>query len=181
MRCMSLEIFLSTQSLYQVRKIIVILFFKIVYILLFFPFSFLSIGGGAVEMAVSRLLTEKAAGLAGVEQWPYKAIAQALEIIPRTLAQNCGANTIRTLTALRAKHATEGTTWGIDGETGKLVDMKERGIWEPLSVKLQTYKTAIETAILLLRIDDIVSGSKKKKNENDTAQPSQVTEESMKE
>ncbi|XP_053978042.1 T-complex protein 1 subunit gamma [Hylaeus anthracinus] len=137
-------------------------------------------GGGAVEMAVSRLLTEQAEKLDGAEQLPYKALAQALEIIPRTLAQNCGANTIRTLTALRAKHATEGMTWGIDGETGQLVDMKERGIWEPLSVKLQTYKTAIETAIFLLRIDDIVSGSKKKKDNESTA-PAQVTEESMKE
>merc|ERR1711881_722462 len=83
--------------------------------------------------------------------------------IPRTLAQNCGANTIRTLTTLRAKHA-EGdkSTWGINGLTGKLEDMKELGIFEPLSVKLQVYKTAVETAILLLRIDDIVSGSKKK-------------------
>ena len=140
-------------------------------------------GGGAVEMAVARLLNEKASAIAGVEQWPYKAIAQALAIIPKTLAQNCGANIIRTLTALRAKHATAGnTTWGIDGETGLLVDMKERGIWEPLSVKLQTYKTAIETAILLLRIDDIVSGTKKKGSENDQpAQPSQVSEEAMKE
>lgn len=137
-------------------------------------------GGGAVEMAVSRLLTEKAAGLAGVEQWPYKAIAHALEIIPRTLAQNCGANTIRTLTSLRAKHATDEMTWGINGETGQLVDMKEHGIWEPLSVKLQTYKTAVETVILLLRIDDIVSGSKKKKSDEPGA-PAQVTEESTKE
>ncbi|XP_011307186.1 T-complex protein 1 subunit gamma [Fopius arisanus] len=134
-------------------------------------------GGGAVEMAVSRLLNEKAAGIAGIEQWPYKAVAQALDIIPRTLTQNCGANIIRTLTALRAKHATEGNTWGIDGETGELVDMKVRGIWEPLSVKMQTYKTAIETAILLLRIDDIVSGIKKKGNDN---QPSAMpTEQSM--
>ena len=132
-------------------------------------------------MEVSRLITEKAAALAGVEQWPYKAVAQALEIIPRTLAQNCGANTIRTLTALRAKHATGGTTWGIDGETGQLVDMKERGIWEPLAVKLQTYKTAIETAILLLRIDDIVSGSKKKDSNNEQNKQSKPTEESMKE
>ncbi|XP_017758296.1 PREDICTED: T-complex protein 1 subunit gamma [Eufriesea mexicana] len=137
-------------------------------------------GGGAVEMAVSKFLTEKATKLEGVEQWPYKAVAQALEIIPRTLAQNCGANTIRTLTALRAKHATEGLMWGIDGETGELVDMKERGIWEPLSVKLQTYKTAVETAILLLRIDDIVSGSKKKKSDNEPSQPAPVSEESMK-
>lgn len=140
-------------------------------------------GGGAVEMAVSRLLNENAARIEGVEHWPYKAVAQALEIIPRTLAQNCGANTIRTLTALRAKHATDGgMTWGIDGETGEIVDMKVRAIWEPLAVKLQTYKTAIETAILLLRIDDIVSGSKKNTGEKENqAKPSQVTEESMKE
>lgn len=67
------------------------------------------------------------------------------EIIPRTLAQNCGANTIRTLTSLRAKHASHGGSgaaagpcaWGIDGETGDIVDMNVRGIWEPLSVKMQ--------------------------------------------
>ncbi|XP_057340116.1 T-complex protein 1 subunit gamma-like [Microplitis mediator] len=138
-------------------------------------------GGGATEMSVSKLLMEKAAGIAGVEQWPYKALSQALDIIPKTLAQNCGANIIRTLTALRAKHATEGNTWGIDGETGEIVDMKVRGIWDPLSVKLQTYKTAIETAILLLRIDDIVSGSKKKGNEYNQNQNAAPTEESMKE
>uniref|UniRef100_A0A1B6DCI8 T-complex protein 1 subunit gamma n=1 Tax=Clastoptera arizonana TaxID=38151 RepID=A0A1B6DCI8_9HEMI len=139
-------------------------------------------GGGAVEMAVSKALKEKGKSLEGVGQWPYRAVAQALEIIPRTLAQNCGANTIRTLTALRAKHATDCTTWGINGETGELADMKDLGIWEPLTVKLQTYKTAVETAILLLRIDDIVSGSKKKDKDN-TGQPSnpQPTEESMKE
>nr|QBH73663.1 chaperonin [Orthoderella ornata] len=138
-------------------------------------------GGGAVEMAVAQALTEKGKSVQGVAQWPYRAVAQALEVIPRTLAQNCGANTIRTLTALRAKHATGGTTWGINGETGELADMSQLGIWEPLSVKLQTYKTAVETAILLLRIDDIVSGSKKKDKEAGgemkTAQP---TEESLK-
>merc|ERR1712130_640765 len=122
-------------------------------------------GGGAAEMEVAHLLGQKAKSLNGVIQWPYKAVATALEVIPRTLAQNCGANTIRTLTALRAKHAQEGqknVNWGINGETGQLADMSEVGIWEPLSVKLQVYKTAIETAILLLRIDDIVSGSKKR-------------------
>jgi len=119
-------------------------------------------GGGAVEMAVSQALTRKQI------QGPYRAVAQALEIIPRTLAQNCGANTIRTLTALRAKHASHSQgdvgpcSWGINGETGEIVDMKEKGVWEPLSVKMQVYKTAVETAILLLRIDDIVSGSKKR-------------------
>merc|ERR550525_464513 len=124
---------------------------------------FLVPGGGATEMEVAHLLGQKAKSLNGVIQWPYKAIAGALEIVPRTLAQNCGANTIRTLTALRAKHAQErNVNWGINGETGELADMTELGIWEPLAVKLQVYKAAIETAILLLRIDDIVSGSKKK-------------------
>merc|ERR1739848_851622 len=119
-------------------------------------------GGGAVEMEVAHLLTERSKSLKGVVQWPYRSLASALEVIPRTLAQNCGANTIRTLTTLRAKHAEgEKSTWGINGLTGKLEDMKALGIYEPLAVKLQTYKTAVETAILLLRIDDIVSGSKK--------------------
>jgi len=124
-------------------------------------------GGGATEIEVAHLLNQKAKALDGVVQWPYKAVAGALEVIPRTLAQNCGANTIRALTALRAKHAAvdadvNNVNWGINGTTGELADMSELGIWEPLSVKLQVYKTAIETAILLLRIDDIVSGSKKK-------------------
>ncbi|XP_017039681.1 T-complex protein 1 subunit gamma [Drosophila ficusphila] len=117
-------------------------------------------GGGAVEMAASQLLTRKQV------KGPYTAVAHALEIIPRTLAQNCGANTIRALTALRAKHASHTgdsvCAWGIDGESGEIVDMNVKNIWEPLAVKLQTYKTAVETAILLLRIDDIVSGSKKR-------------------
>lgn len=121
-------------------------------------------GGGAVEMAISHRLTERSRGLTGVEQWPYRAVAQALEVIPRTLIQNCGASTIRVLTSLRAKHTQEGcASWGVNGETGALADMTELGICEPLAVKAQTYKTAVETAILLLRIDDIVSGHKKKK------------------
>jgi len=120
-------------------------------------------GGGAIEMALAQFLSERSKSIQGVRQWPYKAIARALEVLPRTLIQNCGGSTVRQLTALRAKHAQPGNqTWGIDGTTGNLVDMKELNIWDPLLVKLQIYKTAIETAILLLRIDDIVSGTKKK-------------------
>jgi len=140
-------------------------------------------GGGATEMEVAHLLTQMAKSLNGVVQWPYKAVASALEVIPRTLAQNCGANTIRSLTALRAKHALEAeknVNWGINGESGELADMAQLGIWEPLSVKLQVYKTAIETAILLLRIDDIVSGSKKRGDQqgpavDHAAQPSMMS------
>ena len=91
--------------------------------------------------------------MSGVTQQPYKAVARALEVIPRTLIQNCGGDMIRTLTALRAKHAAGGDaakTWGIDGESGKIVDMNELGVWEPLSVKLQAYKTAIEVSDFLI-------------------------------
>ncbi|XP_052100805.1 T-complex protein 1 subunit gamma-like isoform X5 [Mytilus californianus] len=124
-------------------------------------------GGGAAEMALAQAMNEKAKAITGVSQWPYRAVARALEVIPRTLIQNCGANPIRTLTALRAKHASpDNTSWGIDGENGKIVDMKEYGIWEPFSVKVQTLKTALETAMLLLRIDDIVSGTKKQADAN---------------
>lgn len=121
-------------------------------------------GGGSCEMAVSRGLSDRAAGVEGVEQWPYKAVGVAMEVIPRTLAQNCGANVIRTLTKLRAKHAEEGAgcSWGIDGETGEVKDLKALGVWEPYQVKTQTIKTAIESAQMLLRIDDIVSGLSKK-------------------
>merc|ERR1712136_510301 len=119
-------------------------------------------GGGAAEMALSHALEEKSKSVAGVIQWPYKAVAKALEIIPKTLIQNCGVNVIRTLTSLRAKQA-EGnsTTWGINGETGEIADMQELGVWDCFSVKAQVYKTAVETSMLLLRIDDIVSGTKK--------------------
>lgn len=121
-------------------------------------------GGGAVEMAVSRGLEARAnsGDVSGTEVGPYKAVGQALEVIPRTLAQNCGANVIRTLTKLRAEHAEKHVNVGIDGTTGKVVDMKELGVWDPYAVRLQTLNTAVECACLLLRIDDILSGLKKK-------------------
>lgn len=118
----------------------------------------LSPGGGATEMAVSVRLAEKAKSIEGISQWPYKAVADAMEVIPRTLIQNCGANPIRVLTQLRAKHAEGLHTYGIDGENGKVVDMNEYGVWEPEAIKLQSIKTAIESSCLLLRVDDIVSG-----------------------
>ncbi|KAK3626243.1 T-complex protein 1 subunit gamma [Elasticomyces elasticus] len=120
---------------------------------------YLSPGGGATEMAISVRLAQKSKAVDGVQQWPYRAIAESLEVIPRTLIQNAGASPIRLLTQLRAKHAEQLTgvcSWGIDGEQGKVVDMKNLGVWEPQAVKLQSVKTAVESACLLLRVDDIV-------------------------
>ncbi|ESX02150.1 hypothetical protein KL918_003694 [Ogataea parapolymorpha] len=118
-------------------------------------------GGGATEMAVSVGLAERVKKIEGVQQWPYQAVADAFEVIPRTLIQNCGGNPIRVLSQLRAKHANGEHTWGIDGESGKIVDMNEYGIWEPEVIKQQSAKTSIESASMLLRVDDIVSGVRK--------------------
>lgn len=120
----------------------------------------LSPGGGATEMAVSARLGQLARSVEGVAQWPYRAIAEALEVIARTLVQNAGASPIRVLTELRAKHAEGKHSWGINGDSGAVVDMKEYGVWEPEAVKLQSIKTAVEAACLLLRVDDICSAKK---------------------
>jgi len=100
----------------------------------------------------------------GIHQLPHKALGSALEVIPRTMAQNCGGDVVRLLTELRAKHNSgdaDSLKWGIEGNTGKICNMEEANIWDPCAVKLQTYQTAIESACMLLRIDDIVSGIKK--------------------
>lgn len=120
-------------------------------------------GGGATEMELSVRLNEKAKSVQGLQQKPYKAVAFALEVIPRTLAQNCGGDVVRLLTELRAKHSKEdGVFYGIDGNKGVIVDVRTINVWEPLLVKSQVIKTAIESACMLLRIDDVVSGMKKK-------------------
>jgi T-complex protein 1 subunit gamma len=122
-------------------------------------------GGGALEMELACRLNEIAASkVEGVHQWPYKALASALEVIPRTLAQNCGGDVVRMLTDLRARHNNpdgSGIMMGIDGNQAKIANMEECNIWDPVAVKVQTYKTAIESACMLLRIDDIVSGIQK--------------------
>ncbi|RII09082.1 T-complex protein 1 subunit gamma [Alternaria sp. MG1] len=126
-------------------------------------------GGGATEMAVAVGLGQRGKLIEGVAQWPYKAVAEAMEVIPRTLIQNSGNSPIKVLTQLRAKHAEGyedgkhgGSTWGIDGDAGKVVDMNSYNVWEPLAVKEQSVKTAVESACLLLRVDDIVAAKSAK-------------------
>jgi T-complex protein 1 subunit gamma len=139
-------------------------------------------GGGAIEMELSSRLLAKAKATEGLAQLPMKGVAYAFEVISRTLASNCGADVVRILTELRAKHNKEdGRFFGIDGNKGKVADMREIGIWEPVNVKVQTLKTAIESSCMLLRIDDVVSGIKKKekqqKGEARVEEPGQKNEE----
>ncbi|KAF2805373.1 t-complex protein-like protein 1 gamma subunit [Mytilinidion resinicola] len=132
-------------------------------------------GGGATEMAVAVGLERMAKSVEGVAQWPYRAVAEAMEVIPRTLIQNSGNSPIRVLTQLRAKHAEgadfSGSSWGIDGDSGKVVDMKTYGIWEPMVIKEQSIKTAVESACMLLRVDDIVAAKAAKQASGPIGQP----------
>merc|ERR1719502_985643 len=119
-------------------------------------------GGGACEMAIAQKLIEQSKVQEPAIANAYKAAGTALEIISRTLLENCGADIIRVQTQLRAKHAAgANANWGIDGEKGVLADMEVLGVWEPVTVKQQTIKTAVESAAMLLRIDEIVSGTHK--------------------
>lgn len=120
-------------------------------------------GAAAVEMHTSARLMEKAKSVTGVQQAAYQAIAMALEVVPRILSSNCGANVIRTVTDLRARHASgSGSYWGVDGVKGEISDIRQLKIVEPASVKIQALKTAVEAACMILRVDDVVSGSKVK-------------------
>jgi T-complex protein 1 subunit gamma len=121
-------------------------------------------GGGAVEMELAARMKEKAKLIEGTRQYAYRAVADALEVIPRSLAHNCGADVVRVMTDLRARHAVAGgETWGIDGSKGVVTDVKALGVMDTYAVKQQTLRTAIEAAAMLLRIDDIISGISKKK------------------
>ena len=136
-------------------------------------------GGGAFEMEISVKLIENSKSVEGLIQLPYVAIARALEVIPRTLIENCGADVVRTITDLRAKHSDSNNKdkayLGVDGNKGVIANMKDLKIFDTLAVKKQTLKTSIESCCMILRIDDIVSGIKKK--EKASAGPQQQPDE----
>ena len=118
-------------------------------------------GGGAPEIEVAKHLTDFAEKLSGREQLAVKAFAKALEIIPRTLAENAGLDPIDMLVELKASHESGKKNYGLDVFEGKVVDMLERGVVEPLEVKTQAIKSASEAAIMILRIDDVIAASQK--------------------
>ncbi|MGQ9551384.1 MAG: thermosome subunit beta [Candidatus Bathycorpusculaceae bacterium] len=119
-------------------------------------------GGGAPELEIARALKEYASGLPGKEQLAVQAYAEALETIPTTLGENAGLDPIDILSELRASHE-KGETWaGVSVHEGKVRDMKELEVFEPLSVKKQIIKSATEAASMILKIDDIIAAGKMK-------------------
>ena len=117
-------------------------------------------GGGAPETELSLQLRRFASQEGGRVQLAIEAFAAAMEIIPRTLAENAGLDTIDILVALRAAHENGKKTFGLDVDTGKPADMLKAGVVEPLRVKTQAISSAAEAAVMILRIDDIIASSK---------------------
>ena len=114
-------------------------------------------GGGSVLAALSRDLRTYAETVGGREQMAIEAFASALEIIPRTLAENAGLDPVTTLIELRKAHADGHSHAGINVYEGGVVDMKEASVVEPMRVVEQAIQSATETAIMILRIDDVIS------------------------
>jgi len=117
-------------------------------------------GGGAPEAYAASKIREWASTLSGREQLAAEKFAEALEVIPLSLAENAGMDPIDTLTELRSKQS-KGSKWtGVDARNGKIADMSKLDVVEPLAVKEQIIKSATEAACMILRIDDVIASSK---------------------
>ena len=114
-------------------------------------------GGGAPEVELALRLRSYASTVGGREQLAIEAFANAMEIIPKTLAENAGLDQIDSLVSMRSQHEKGVKTAGLDMDTGKAIDMLKLGVVEPLRVKTQAIQSAAEAAIMILRIDDVIA------------------------
>ncbi len=115
------------------------------------------VGGGAVEIELARRLREYAETVGGREQLAITAFAETIEIIPRTLAESTGKDPIDILVELRTVHENGNKNAGVDVINGRVADMKQLNVIEPLKIKTQAIKSATEAAEMILRIDDIIT------------------------
>jgi len=129
-------------------------------------------GGGAVEVEVAKGLREYAESVGGREALAVNAFADAMEVIPRTLAENAGLDPIDVLMDLRAAHEKEdGEYIGIDVINGKTLNTIQCGIVEPMRVKVQAIKSASDVAEMIIRIDDVIAAGKLEKEEKEKRGP----------
>jgi thermosome len=117
-------------------------------------------GGGSTPMELSRQLHEYAATVGGREQLAIEAYAKAIEIIPRTLAENAGIDQINILIDLRKAHKSGNKHTGVNIWTGMTTDMQKMRVIEPMRVMKQALQGATETAMMILRIDDVIASRK---------------------
>lgn len=119
-------------------------------------------GGGSIEMELTKELRKYAVEVGGKEQLAIETFADALEVIPRTLAESAGMDPIDAIVTLRTKHKEKGgVTQGIDVYGARVADVEALGVLEPLKVKKQAVMSASEAAEMLLRIDDVISAKAK--------------------
>lgn len=117
------------------------------------------VGGGSPEVELSLRLKEYAATLKGREQLAVTKFAESLEVIPQTLAENAGLDPIDMLVEMRSQHEKGNKRAGLNVYTGKIEDMFENDVVEPLRIKTQAINAATEAAIMILRIDDVIASS----------------------
>ncbi len=114
-------------------------------------------GGGSMHVEIAQRLKEYAAFVGGREQMAIEEFANAIEIIPRTLAENAGLDPVNTLIDLRKAHKEGNVHAGLDVFTGKVINMLKANVVEPLKVGLQTMGSATEASVMILRIDDVIA------------------------
>ncbi|MGC8652321.1 MAG: thermosome subunit beta [Candidatus Micrarchaeia archaeon] len=120
------------------------------------------IGGGAIEVELAKSLRSFASEVGGKEQLAIQKFADALEVVPKTLAESAGMDTVDTLVQLRSKHNTkDGVNYGVEIFRNTVADMSKLGIFEPKKVKQQEIYSASEAAQIILRIDDMISSKAK--------------------
>jgi thermosome len=122
-------------------------------------------GGGAIEIELAKRLREFSQGLGGREQLAVEEFASALESIPATLAENAGLDPIDFLTELKSRHDAGEQNAGLNLFTNKVENVLESRIIEPLKIKSQAINSASEVAIMILRIDDVISSTGNKKGQ----------------
>lgn len=131
-------------------------------------------GAGAPEIETELRLAEYASTVGGREQLAIEAFSKALEIIPWTIAENAGIDSIDAIIKLKTAHdkkKKDAAYYGLDLDTGEAVDMLERFVIEPLRVKVQAINSAAEVANMVLRIDDVIA-SRRAPPMNPMADPS---------
>jgi len=114
-------------------------------------------GGGASYMLMARELRNRAAEVGGREQMAVEAFADAVEIVPSTIAENAGHDPLDTVLSLRTSHQNGLLSAGVDIDNGGAMDMIESGVFEPLAVVVQAIHSATEVAVAVLRIDDVMT------------------------
>jgi thermosome len=114
-------------------------------------------GGGSAATEISLALRDFASSVGGREQMAVEAFADAIEVIPKTLATNAGLDAIDMLIELKKAHKEGKKTYGVDIFEGKPSDMRSKNVVEPLRVGTQAIKSATETTVMILRIDDIIA------------------------